>query len=430
MQWILVAGYLSLVLALMPRLRFFQLDGIQPRYVQFAFLLKVLAGIALGLIYSRYYTDRSTADTFKFFDDSRIIFQSLKSNPSDFFRMLSGYHSNGQDLEATYYVRMTAWNNKELFLNDNRSIIRINVLFQFLSLGNYYVHVVLWNLFSFTGLIFLYKAFREMISGKDLLLFSGIFLFPSLLFWGSGLLKDGFLLFSVGLLLYFFLRIATKFSVPNLIGFVAGITGLIFNKFYILLLLLPGLIAFLTVKKIKLQPFWIYFIWYSFFTLIAYSAKYISPQFDFLSILEMKRRDFASIAITGKAIHMIHLSDAPLTPINFLLQTPGAFARVLFRPFIWESDSFPILLAALENIFICVGIVLAFIQPSNKTSGNSIFWLSVFFIFSLFILVGTITPILGAIVRYRIIAIPFMWMLWLQLTNLEKLQIRKFKSGN
>ena len=43
----------------------------------------------------------------------------------------------------------------------------------------------------FTGLIFLFKAFREMISGKDLLIQRNFF-FPSLLFWGSGLLKDGF----------------------------------------------------------------------------------------------------------------------------------------------------------------------------------------------------------------------------------------------
>ena len=64
MQWILVAGYLSLVLALMPRLRFFQLASNPLCTV--CILTQSVGGIAFGLIYSRYYTDRSTADTFKF----------------------------------------------------------------------------------------------------------------------------------------------------------------------------------------------------------------------------------------------------------------------------------------------------------------------------------------------------------------------------
>ena len=85
MQWTLVVGYTFLILAILPRISFFNLPSIPVRWLQAAFIIKVLAGIALGIIYSRYYTDRSTADTFKFFDDSQIIFNALKE-PGRFFQ--------------------------------------------------------------------------------------------------------------------------------------------------------------------------------------------------------------------------------------------------------------------------------------------------------------------------------------------------------
>ena len=54
------------------------------------FLLKVLTGFALTWLYSSYYTQRNTADIFKYFDDSLPIYNALKENPRDYFSMLLG----------------------------------------------------------------------------------------------------------------------------------------------------------------------------------------------------------------------------------------------------------------------------------------------------------------------------------------------------
>ncbi|HRH65568.1 MAG TPA: hypothetical protein PLU53_04680 [Bacteroidia bacterium] len=427
MQWILVTGYTFLILALLPRIPFFRLPAVPIPWIQCVFLLKVLAGIGLGIIYSHYYTDRSTADTFKFFDDSRIIFNALRDSPGDFLRMLSGYHSNSTDLEQKYYVHMTAWNNRELFFNDNRSIIRINVFFQFISLGNYYVHVVLLNLFSFTGLICLYKVFAGFPGQKKQILFCALFLFPSVLFWGSGLLKDSILMFSVGLTLFFFTRLNTKINFINLAGMAMGITGLLLNKFYILFLLLPGLLAYLLSKQKKENAFWIFSGMYLLFALLLFSSKYISPHFDLLAILETKRRDFAAIAISGKALHLLPLPTESLTAFSFIKQIPRAFGTVLLRPFIWEADSIPVFFSALENLLIVAAGLLSIIFPSASNKKDLLILLSAFFIFSLFTLIGMITPILGAIVRYRIIGIPFLLFIIIYCMDISRL--RQFISG-
>lgn len=421
MQWTLVVGYTFLILAILPRISFFNLPSIPVRWLQAAFIIKVLAGIALGIIYSRYYTDRSTADTFKFFDDSQIIFNALKESPGDFFRMLSGYHANAPDLEKEYYVNMTAWNNKEMFFNDNRTIIRLNVLFQFISLGNYYVHVVLINLISFTGLICFYKAFAPYLENKLKLFFFFLFLFPSLLFWGSGMLKDSLLLFSVGLCILSFIRINKSFSYLNLTGILLGIIGLILNKFYIFLLLFPGLLAYFLSKKNSKNVFGIFLGTYVCFGTLLILAKYISPNFDFIAILEMKRNAFAEIAITGKAMHQIELPTEPFTLFSLVQQIPIAIFTVLLRPFLWEADSIPVFSAALENIVLILSIALIFVFPSGQNKKNPLLILSIFFVLSLFVLIGLTTPILGAIVRYRIIAIPFILFVFIYFIDTSRL---------
>ncbi len=426
MQWILVAGYTGLILALMPRIAFFRLPSIPASWLQGMFIFKVLAGICLGLVYSRYYTDKSTADTFKFFDDSRIIFESLRDNPKDFLRMLTGYHADAQDLKEKYYMGMTAWNNKEMFFNDNRSIIRLNVLFQFISLGHYYVHVVFLNLFSFTGLICIYKFFKRALENKHKLFFLSLFLFPSLLFWGSGMLKDGLLLFSVGIFLYFFqsIFVEKKISLLTVAGFLLGIAGLIFNKFYILLMLLPAITAYYFCTRSPVNYIRKFSIVYFLFALIFFSSKFISPQLDFLKILESKRMSFEQIAVSGNARHILELPNEPLTTFSFIKQIPQAFSRVVFRPYLWESDSAPVLLSALENALLILSILLLLFFVNRGIKPIPLLLFSLGFILTLFIFIGMITPVLGAMVRYRIIGIPFLIFILIGLMDTVRAKAR------
>ena len=67
-------------------------------------------GVVLWAIYSFYYTDRVTADIFKYFDDSKIMFDALTEKPAHFFKMLSGINDNTPEI-AVYYDEMNFWQN-------------------------------------------------------------------------------------------------------------------------------------------------------------------------------------------------------------------------------------------------------------------------------------------------------------------------------
>src|SRR6185436_16535568 len=115
-----------------------------------------VSGILLGMVYTFYYTNHQDTDTFKFFEDSKIMFDAIYDRPNDFFRMLTGIDGKSSDLYP-YYLKMNSWLNTNPGVNDNKTIVRMNAFFRFFSLGYYYVHVVFLNFFSFVGLFCLYK---------------------------------------------------------------------------------------------------------------------------------------------------------------------------------------------------------------------------------------------------------------------------------
>ena len=91
-----------------------------------------------------------------------------------------------------------------------------------------------------------------------------------------------------------------------------------------------------------------------------------------------------------------------------LKNTPQAFFNVLFRPFIFESGSPLFLLAGAENIMIIFIAVVCLIYANFRPVNKGI--LSFALIFALFTLAltGLITPVIGAIVRYKVPALPFL----------------------
>src|SRR5688572_12473572 len=80
----LFIAYLVFFLWLIGKLNFFRLENIRPNLFRLAFLLKTGAGIAMAFIYTYYYTSRTDADIFRYFDDSKVIFDAFFINITDF----------------------------------------------------------------------------------------------------------------------------------------------------------------------------------------------------------------------------------------------------------------------------------------------------------------------------------------------------------
>ena len=408
MQIILTATYCLLFLYVIRKLSFFRTDGIPVWMPGVVFFLKCISGILLGLIYTYYYTNHQDADSFKFFTDSKYMFDALYTKPYDFFRMFTGFDSNAPELRP-YYLKMDAWLNTNPIFNDNKTIVRLNTFFRFFSLGYYYVHVIFINAISFTGLFCIFRSFIVYAPSKKTELFFLTFLLPSVMFWGSGLLKDGLLIGGFGIFLYAFVRIIHHgLSVKRMIALIAGAWILFMTKVYVIAIILPGIFAWWIARNSNgTKAVIIFLLSYIIYLGIGFNIYRFDPDINLAAEIFYKQKNFIEFAEQHSAT-MITLPRIECSGISVLQHAPHALSNTLFRPFLTDYPGNPlILLASVENLFIMLLILLCLISidmKKNKTNAFVMFNLA--FILLLFVLIGLSSPVLGAIVRYKIIALP------------------------
>ena len=104
----------------------------------------------------------------------------------------------------------------------------------------------------------------------------------------------------------------------------------------------------------------------------------------------------------------IHLTELRPDIFSFVRNAPEALFHSLMRPLPGESFSPFLLLASGENVFLILLIPAALIFRKRKEEipFNDIFFCLSFAIV-LLLIVGWTTPVMGAIVRYRMPALPF-----------------------
>lgn len=386
---------------------FFRLPSIPTYWLIIFFGIKIVIGILLTLIYTYYYSDRDTADIFKYFDDSKVIFDALKTNVLDYIQLVVGLDINSAYFHELYYSKMLYWDrvNNSNFLSDTHVMIRFNAIVRLFSFGYFQVHNVFINFLSLIGLVAIFKVFKKLYIGKEKLLFLILFLTPSLLFWGSGLLKEGIILLALGLFLLHFFKIIEQWSVRRLLIIILSCIIIIFTKLIIFIALIPGVLGFLIYKKVKnIHLSYLYSVLIIIVTSLF--LYFINHPFNPVDIIINKQQDFIYLVQKVEVGSLIYQPKFT-TLMDLLAYTPQALANVFFRPYLWESYSLFTLFSALENCLFILFCVVLFFFRTKKTSYSSLFYFSMLFVFVLATVIGLTTPILGAIVRYKIFVVLF-----------------------
>jgi len=402
--------YAGFFLFIMGKMSIFKLDLIPLRNFQGLFLLKLFAGFCLYLIYTKYYPDRSTADIFRYFDDSEIIYKAAFDKPYDFFRMFTGYNSGQPDL-LHYYDAMRNWYNTDLIFNDTRTMIRFSALMRFFSFGTYYPHAIVMSFLAMVGLTAIYRLFIAAQKGKEFILMFVVYLMPSTLLWTSGLIKEAFLLFSVGMMFFTLNQIIIE-GKRNLMVFVNAflfLACLFLIKPYIIFMVFPGAISWILFQKYKthklIQITGIYLI---YGILICNFASEILGK-NIPDLLTSKQQEFYFVAERDHANSLITIPKLEGTYSSLVLSAPSAIITSVFRPHILEVKNPLMLFAALENALILVLVIWVLIALPKvfKNKFPDLLYIALFFSFAIFVLTGLVTPILGAVVRYKVPALPF-----------------------
>jgi hypothetical protein len=353
-DFIVSTCYALLLTWVIYRAPFFKVEGLKSTHLSMVFLLKVLAGVTLYLIYTYYYTDRSKADVYRFYDDSAALYQLLFTHPKEFFTNLLGLSSDFSS-GGKYAHLMNNWQlpyNNPMY-NDNRIVIRFHAILRIISFGSFNAHTVFFSFFSFTGLFLITKTFYQFIRDWKSEIFIGTQLIPSVMFWTSGCLKESILMLGMGIFIYsIFNEKKIRWYLRGLL-IIASILLILLTKFYIMAALLPATVGYFNSEKFK--PSWqpmIFIFNIVFLGLLAAFSHYIIPQINFLEILAFKQNNFVNLAVSEKAGSLITTTYLKPELTDILLKSPEALFNTLLRPYPWEAiGSIFKLIPTMENIF-------------------------------------------------------------------------------
>jgi hypothetical protein len=262
---------------------------------------------------------------------------------------------------------------------------------------------------------------------KSKILFLGMMFLPSVLFWGSGMLKDGLLLFALGLLLYSFRNLlASQYSLRSIFAFTLALLLLLFTKLYTLIIIIPSLVAWYWSRKDRAKKIALKFlVCHILYFIIGFNIDLVSEKYDVVDLIFYKQKSFNVLVQATHAKSAIKIPEIDPTPSSILFHSPMAILRVFTRPSIFDSRSPLILMSAVENIFILLlGAACLVLSRKNGNLNIHLFWFSIFFVICMYSLIGLITPVLGAMVRYKVPALLFLIFIFISILDIDKLTAR------
>ena len=245
---------------------------------------------------------------------------------------------------------------------------------------------------------------------------------PSVVFWGSGLLKDTLTLAAIGVLTFsiYKLFIQRRYSLWSIILMVLSAWVIFSVKKYILLCFLPALLLWVyaeqlasiksLVGRILTVPVVIFVMIISGYYAIYFVGK-DDPRYSIDKLAETAQITAYDIGFyTGKdAGSTYSLGELDGTFVNMVGKAPQAINVSLFRPYLWEIKNPLMLLSALESVLMLMATIYVAFKSRLRIKfliNPTVLFCLVFSITFAFA-VGVSTFNFGTLARYKIPLLPF-----------------------
>jgi hypothetical protein len=379
-------------------------------------IAKIFGAIVLGLIYFYYY---GGGDTINYHFTANALVDVLFSEPKNFTYLYFDKPSSSEFYLMNSPGAFTFWVNDEYAYFVSKCFVPFTLLG-----GKSYMttailvasvcYIGVWNLF----MVFI-KEFPHL--GKQLSI--PILFMPSVIFWGSGILKDSLTFSATCLYVYgfYWLLIQKKYKLKFVFILIFSAYLLISIKPYILFALLPGSIVW--IVAIRLSN-----IKNGFIKLLA--APVIIGIGGIITLSAMnnlggKLGQYSIDKVIGTASgaqqdlkqsyyggNTFNIGDYEPTVAGLLSVSHKAIFAALFRPTLLDTKNIVMAVSALENTVILIFCIILLIRLKffgffKLIKSHPLVLFS--FIFSIFfaLSVGVSISNFGTLVRLKIPCIPF-----------------------
>ncbi|MFT6442123.1 MAG: hypothetical protein ACJASM_001665 [Salibacteraceae bacterium] len=397
---------------------------------------KFIGAISLGLIYQFYYGGGDTIAAYH--NGGAQIWKAFLESPLIAFQLLTAGKEYEGDTFA-YASRIFSYGDLPTYF-----IVRVAGFFSLFTLNSYYANALLFATISFSGSWALFHAFHKLhphLTKKTAII---VLFIPSVVFWGSGILKDTITFAAVGWLFYAFSNVflQKKASTMNIIILIVSGAIILHIKIYIALCLFPSLIIlFITNRNKKIKNKLVRVLVAPILLILAGALSYQSVSY-LGSINRLYSIDqFAHRAqVTAEWLRFVSnkqggsyysLGDSDdFTNAGLARNFIPAVMVTLFRPYLWEVKNPVMLLSALESLaalFFCIYIIYnaGLHNVVDKIMSNPMVFSFLFFSVLFSFAIGASTYNFGSLVRYKIPMIPFFLMALLLLNDKNILSRKK-----
>jgi len=387
----------------------------------------VFGSIFFCLIYNYYY---GGGDTIGYYISAKALNNLMYKDFHSYLSILTGH------LTPENYSAFDSNTGYPWYYSDPQSftVVRFTSVFLILGLRKFILSSIIVSVITYWGLWKLFRVFNKIFNNiKQKHIAIAILFMPSVIFWGSGILKDSFTLSATAWIVYSFFNIIIykKKILFNLILIIISVYVLISIKPYIFFALFAGLIIVFTYWQIKNIKNTILRI------IILPIVLIIVMSFGSYIVLTLSQTIGGAYSSIDKVIEKAYITQDDLkkeyyggnsfdigyfdpTVNGVLSKTFPAVIAGIYRPFLWESFHSPVtLLSGFETLFILLLSLQIFIKfltvwilKSFKYSikiilDNPVVLFSIIFSVSFAFIIGLTTANFGALVRYRIPLIPF-----------------------
>jgi hypothetical protein len=382
---------------------FIKNTGLPAGWITFLFSLKIIA----GLFYAWFYLQPSyyaTSDTWHYYEASKQETDWLLKEPLAFFKDLFtyGYHNSGN----LFIGENSYWNDLK-----SNIVIKLLAIFNVFTFKNYFADIIFFNFLFFFGPVALYRLIQKLFPANKILLVGFIFLIPSFLFWCSGIHKDGLIFLSLALIAFHFQHQLEhkKINIQSFLFILFFIATLFALRNFMTFLLIPSLLVWWLCCRYPAKAKLIIGITYGAGLILFFLSGKISPQTDLPGYIIEKQVEFKKLSGNSEI-------NVPMLEHNFssfLEFFPSAIDIAVFRPHVTEIKNISYAPAVLEILFLW-GIMLFSLvyrkQTKNSDTQKAFIIFCICFSVSFLLIAGYTITFSGAIVRYRSVILPLLFL--------------------
>lgn len=361
-----------------------------------ALVWKCLAGIALGSLYFHHY---GYGDTVTYFLDAANVLRQGPSYTFDF--MLNGPKLEGEWNGAERSVYMVKWLLLPMAVTGN----------------NYWISSIYFSILSFLSAWYLYLTVVRKFPDTRLAAAIAFLLYPSIVFWSSGVIKESLASAALMVSAAVVFRIYYHIRIRAWEWLAAGVAIWILwsLKYYwaaalvavwIPTWLVRGVLPNLSVVRSLL-------VWAILLLIIGVATTTLHPNFHLDRLAAVVYENNLAFMKLSKP-PVIHFDSLAPVGTSLLLNAPWALWSGVFRPGIWEASGPIGWIAALENTLLLLMLIAAFVRYRTWHIGqDSVLLITSILVYcaALTIFLTLSTPNLGTLSRYRVGYLP--WIVFL-----------------